>query len=105
MNIHFIRLEEKHLDLIWKWLKEPHVKKFWSEPEKEEDFRAKYLGKKSKNIHGYMAELDGALIGYIQHYEAWNVGAGWWPNAKPGTYGLDNLIGDAKLLNKGIASS
>ncbi len=104
MNIRFIPLEETHMDLILSWLKTPHVKKFWSESEIESEVRAKYLGKKAKNIHGFMVELNGRIIGYIQHYEAWNVGAGWWPDAKPGTYGLDQMIGEEKLLNQGIGT-
>lgn len=104
MNLRFVPLEEKHLDLILHWLKEPHVKKFWRESESEAEVRAKYLGKKAKNIYGYIVELDSYPIGYIQHYEAWNVGAGWWPDSKPGTYGLDNLIGDPKMIGKGIGT-
>lgn len=101
----FVPLSEPHLNLILSWLKESHIRKFWSEAENEDEVRAKYRGKAAKNIHGYMIELDGRLVGYIQHYEAWNVGPGWWPDAKPGTYGLDVMLGDPALVGKGIGTA
>ncbi len=80
------------------------MKKFWTESEDESEVRAKYLGKAAKNIFGYMIEKDGEWVGYIQHYEAWNVGPGWWPDAKPGTYGIDQMIGEPTLVGQGIGT-
>jgi aminoglycoside 6'-N-acetyltransferase len=104
MDLRFVPLAEKHLDSIVRWLREPHVAKFWSEPPTEAEIRAKYLGKRAKNIHGYVIELDSRPIGYVQHYEAWNVGPGWWPDATPGVYGLDVMIGEPSLTGKGIGT-
>jgi RimJ/RimL family protein N-acetyltransferase len=104
MNLRFIALAPPHIDQILAWLREPHVRKFWTESADETEIRTKFLGKAAKNIHGFLIELDGASVGYVQHYEAWNVGPGWWPDAKPGTYGLDILVGNPARLNRGIGT-
>lgn len=105
-RLRFVPLAEPHLDLILTWLDEPHVKPFWTEAADREEVRAKFRGKAAKRIFGYIVELtgDGRPIAYIQHYEAWNVGPGWWPDARPGVYGLDVMIGDADLVGKGIGT-
>lgn len=48
MKISFQPFEEKHFPLLLRWLKEPHVREFWSEPEDESVLREKYLKKLSQ---------------------------------------------------------
>lgn len=115
-RLRFVPLAENHLDLILHWLKEPHVKPFWTESADPEEVRAKFRGKAAKRIFGFVVEqlveqLDepsgsGAArpIAYIQHYEAWNVGPGWWPDARPGVYGLDLMVGPPDLVGKGLGT-
>ncbi len=100
----FTPLAESHLEMILTWLAKPHVKTFWTEAEDPHAVREKYRGKRAKNIFGFMVEHDGKRVGYIQHYEAWNVGPGWWPDAAPGVYGLDVMVGDADAIGKGLGT-
>ncbi len=109
-RLRFVPLAENHLALILKWLDEPHVKPYWTESADQEEVRAKFRGKAAKRIFGYLVEMadessgSARPIAYIQHYEAWNVGPGWWPEARPGVYGLDVMIGAADLVGKGIGT-
>ncbi len=103
--INFSDFNESHLLLLRKWLKEPHVAEFWQEPEDENEFREKYLSKlKNRGISSHIIQLDDIPVGYIQSYEAKSIGGGWWPDAKPGTYGIDQFIGDPQFINKGLGS-
>lgn len=101
----FIPLSPDHIPLLRQWLKEPHVAEFWQEPEDEAEFRQKYLGKlQERDVRPYIINYNGRPIGYIQDYEAALVGGGWWPNAKPGTFGVDQYIGENEFINKGLGT-
>jgi RimJ/RimL family protein N-acetyltransferase len=103
--IYFLEFNESHLPLMRKWLRETHVAEFWQEPEDENEFREKYFLKlKNRGISSYIIHLNDTPIGYIQSYEAKSIGSGWWPDAKPGTYGIDQFIGDPEFMNKGLGS-
>lgn len=43
-------------------------------------------------------------VGYIQYYDACRVGGGWWPDAKEGTFGIDQFIGDPTLIGKSFGT-
>ncbi|MBK8202512.1 MAG: GNAT family N-acetyltransferase [Bdellovibrionales bacterium] len=101
----FIPLSPDHISLLRKWLKEPHVAEFWQEPDDETEFRKKYLEKlQERDVRPYIINYNGTPIGYIQDYEAALVGGGWWPDAKPGTFGVDQYIGENEFINKGLGT-
>jgi len=103
MNFRFKAFQESDLLLMVRWLAEPHVKEFWKEPEDESELRAKYLGKlQQRRVHPFIIFGDERAIGYIQFYNASEVGGGWWPDVAPGTYGIDQFIGEPALIGKGL---
>jgi RimJ/RimL family protein N-acetyltransferase len=103
MKIAFIPFSAEHMDLFLGWLKQPHVKEFWTESENELEVREKFLGKlRSRGVESFIIQIDDQCIGYIQAYEADKIGGGWWPNASAGTYGIDQFIGNPALIGKGI---
>jgi RimJ/RimL family protein N-acetyltransferase len=94
-----------HLPLLQRWLKEPHVAEYWQEPQDEAELRDKYLNiLAARDVRPYVVYIDGVPIGYIQDYQASLVGGGWWPNAKPGTFGIDQFIGDPEWVGKGFGT-
>jgi len=104
-SIQFKRLTADHIPLLRKWLREPHVEEFWQEPEDETEFRQKYLGKlHERDVRSYIIYFHDQPIGYIQDYEARLVGGGWWPDAKPGTFGIDQFIGESSMVNQGLGT-
>lgn len=105
IEISFRSLTEDHIPLLRKWLKEPHVKEFWQETENEEELREKFLVKlPERGVRPYVVYFDDQPIGYIQDYEACLVGGGWWPDEKPGVFGVDQFIGDPNFINKGFGT-
>ncbi len=104
-KIDFLPLQELHIPLLREWLKEPHVAEFWQETDNEEAFRLKFLTKlKERGVTPFIIEVDSKPIGYIQYYETCKAGGGWWPNAKPGTFGIDQFIGDLTMIGRGLGT-
>lgn len=105
MKFSFTPLTDLHISLLAKWLQEPHVKEFWQETEDLDELREKFLGLSStRGVSPYIVQLDGTDIGYIQSYEACKVGGGWWPHAKRGVFGVDQFIGVADMVNRGVGT-
>jgi RimJ/RimL family protein N-acetyltransferase len=105
-KIDFLPLQEQHIPLLQKWLKEPHVSEFWQETENEEEFRQKFLNKlPDRGVSPFIISVEAEPIGYIQYYEACKVGGGWWPDAKEGTFGVDQFIGDPSMVGKGLGTT
>lgn len=105
MKIAFRPLAAEDLPLLRSWLREPHVAEYWQEPEDEEEFREKFLKSlPRRGVSAFVIEVDGRAIGYIQEYEAVKVGGGWWPDVRPGVFGIDQFIGDANYISKGIGT-
>ncbi|MGE0009730.1 MAG: GNAT family N-acetyltransferase [Candidatus Babeliales bacterium] len=107
-EIKFKLLQDADLPLIYNWLHQPFVKKWFSRealPWQEfltfrEQIKS-YLG----TGHEYLACHNDHPFGYIRLYDAhlWLDGLG---NADPeGTYGIDLYIGDAGYLGKGFGSA
>jgi RimJ/RimL family protein N-acetyltransferase len=87
------------------WLNRPHVAERWDNattlPEVEKRYQT-HLN--SACVFPFIVELDGKPIGFIQSYNAELVGDGWWPGEPPGTWGVDQYLGEEGLLGKGIGS-
>lgn len=100
----FNPFEEKHLALFQSWLQEEHIKPFWQEPEDPAKLKRKFLKVlPERGIHAFVIEdAETNLIGYIQYYEASQIGGGWWENESPGTYGIDLLIGPTNKVGRGL---
>lgn len=98
MRFRFAALTYEDLPLLHRWLAEPHVARWWGEPE---DWGPSIEG--IDPTHAYIVHLNGDPIGLIQTYrwadyskEAAAVGAG------PEDAGIDYLIGDSSLIGQGI---
>lgn len=101
-DISFELFREEHISILQKWLKQPHVAEFWQETTDEAELRKKYLNDlEARGVAAYVIKIDDRLIGYIQSYEAQKVGGGLWPDAQPGTYGIDQFIGEPDFINQG----
>ena len=45
---------------------------------------------------------DGSPVGFIQYYNAYQIGDGWWENEPIGTFGVDLMIGTLEHMGKGL---
>jgi aminoglycoside 6'-N-acetyltransferase len=106
LEIDFTPLTAEHIPLLREWLKRPHVAEFWQEPEGETEFRDKYLSKlQERSVKPFIILVDGRPVGFIQSYEDSKVGGGWWSEEKAGVHGIDQFIGEAQLIGKGIGTN
>ena len=108
-NISFKRLQLDDLQLIHKWLNEPHVHE-WYEKDKEntlEEVKASFGPEISgeKPTVGYLISYENNPIGYIQYckvndYPEYGPYLGYDDN----TANVDLFIGDIKFTGKGLGS-
>jgi RimJ/RimL family protein N-acetyltransferase len=96
------------LPLLQEWLARPHVAEWWiptpSLKEVEQEFRPLIAGQST--TRSYLALEDGKPIGYIQSYVAKDSGDGWWPDEQdPGVWGIDQFLGHAGQLGRGVGTA
>ncbi|WFU41123.1 GNAT family N-acetyltransferase [Bradyrhizobium sp. CB82] len=90
------------LPLIRRWLAEPHVLKWWGDP--EEQFTLVSGDLIEPAMDQFIVLAEGQPFGYLQCYSltAWNAGFGPQPE---GTRGIDLFIGEAGMIARGHGSS
>jgi aminoglycoside 6'-N-acetyltransferase len=95
--------------LLFGWLRAPHVREWWGDPDEELGLiRAMVEGRDS--TRPYVIEVAGRPVGYIQ---VWSVADNqdqaaehpWVAELPPDAVGVDLTIGDPALLSKGIGSA
>ncbi len=105
-TLRFLPLEESHLNQLCLWLNKPHVKTWWDDHLTDDEIKKKYGSRIGDNcIVPFLVYLDQLPLGFIQYYQADKVGGGWWPEAKEGTVGIDQFIGDEAYLNRGFGTA
>lgn len=118
MTITFDRLNELHFPLLLKWLKTPHVKKWWDQDViYTMDLVCEKFGKHTHLIalsnnsnyktFAYIICLNKVEIGYIQAYNAADFAKnnGLDLSSIHGSIcGVDLFIGEAKFLHCGMGS-
>ncbi len=106
MNIVIQPLSKKEIDLLYQWLCKPLIAERWggapASMEAHQEKYERYLT--SDYVFPYMVYLNHEPIGFVQIYYASRVGKGWWPDADTKTIGLDMLIGEEHLHNKGYGT-
>ena len=117
MNIHFEKVNNKHKEIIFSWLAEPHVQEFWDNSHKhKEDILNFILGRKYSSPYfdglyhywiGFADNVPYCFIMTIQEKKDTILPGVKSANlSKNGnTYSLDYLIGDKDYLGKGLGAS
>lgn len=102
----FRPLTNNDFDILSHWHAEPHIIEWWGEKRSPERVKERYTEKLSHpGIEMYIILIEGREIGFIQAYNAPLVGGDWWPDATPGTWGIDQFIGEPDLLGHGLGSA
>lgn len=97
-----IRLFQKNdLELMYLWLNKAHIKKYFGDPDE-------WITEISNNINAdwikyFIIEID-SPIGFAQYYETDKAPQGLWSEEPIDTVGIDYLIGDEDILNKGFGT-
>jgi aminoglycoside 6'-N-acetyltransferase len=110
-HITFEPVAEKHYPLLKRWLRAPHIREWWGDPDTE-------LGYIVDMVEGrdptkpYIFQVNGEPTGYIQVWpigphqtEEWTKDNPWLTELPSHAVGVDLSIGEADKLSKGIGSA
>lgn len=94
---------EEQIALLLGWFQRPHVAERWDgAPQSAEEVQKKFSEKiENPKVFPYIISLEEKPMGFIQMYEAFEAGDGWWEDEPEGTWGMDLFIGEEELLNQG----
>jgi aminoglycoside 6'-N-acetyltransferase len=100
--IEFKPLREEDLPLVRDWLEREHVRRWWRDPI-DEAIAKRRQGIEQDRTEQYLILVDGRPAGLIQTYLVadspdWETIVG----AEPGLAGVDLLIGEEKLVGRGL---
>ena len=116
----FKPLSIDHLNLLHKWMQQPHVHQWWSDGKSWSfnDIREKYtpytLGYKieqgeKKLIFPFVIEFENRPVGFIQYYSAFDFKRDGfcvkeiWQNQNQSLAAIDFYIGEPDCIGKGLA--
>lgn len=110
MTFTFREVTTEDFDLLIEWRRRPHVMKWWgtkSSDELLEEFVREMADPNTERYVVSLAEPGGTAreFAFVQVCEASVAGAGWWPDATPGTWAIDYLIGEPDLIGKGLGTA
>ena len=103
-----VRLE--HLPLLDRWLREPHMREWWGDPEIELGW-IRDMVEDRDSTRPFLFSLDGTPLGYIQYWfighhqnPTWTADHPWLAELPPEAIGVDLSIGVPNKLSMGIGS-
>jgi RimJ/RimL family protein N-acetyltransferase len=109
-NLSFHPMVETDIPLLHEWIQRPHVAQWWgsrADAASLADTKRKYLPRLEEGsaVKGYIANLEGEPIGFIQSYVALGCENGWWKDeTDPGVRGIDQFLGDGGKLGQGLGT-
>jgi RimJ/RimL family protein N-acetyltransferase len=104
MDFEFRPFGTEHVELMFDWLRRPHVAEWWGAPPNVDEIRDEFVD--GDSVHAFIVYYDGNPIAFIQSYVAMTAGDGWWPDERdPGVVGIDQFIAEPKLLNRGVGTA
>jgi aminoglycoside 6'-N-acetyltransferase len=98
---HFRPMAADDLPMVRGWLHEPHVRKWWGDPDEQFGLVSGDMNEPAMDQH--IVSLDGAPFGYLQCYRLtdWNICFGPQPDE---TRGIDQMIGVPGMIGHGHGS-
>lgn len=101
--ISFKSFSTSDIKQIYDWTQQPHVKKWWQDPEDWLEFKQKFEDKLQSPYRAcFIIYIENKAVGYIQTYQANKFPE--WTNQPDGTYGMDLFIGDPEFIGKGYGT-
>ncbi|MEM9551774.1 MAG: GNAT family N-acetyltransferase [Pseudomonadota bacterium] len=100
----FEPLRQDDLDLLRRWLTEPHVAAFWGPVEDEIASLREHLDRDLDVIALHLVTLDGQPFAFVQSYPTY-----YWPSPQyadlpAGAQAIDTFLGDPAFLGQGHGS-
>ena len=100
-QITFRPVSEQDVELVYNWLQEPHVSKWWPTPAKDVFLKDWFKSLRPKGAFPYIVFVNQKPIGLIQYYTVGVEDSSWLPKLPEHTLGIDQFIGDKEYLGKG----
>lgn len=99
----FEQMQLDHLELVHRWLQEPHVKEFWDDGHRSlEDVQRHYFYRST--VKSWIAHVDGLPFAYFQMALISDESEmSQWKSAEKSTVGIDMFIGEPQLVGKGLS--
>ena len=109
--VQFEPVKPRHYPLLKRWLKSPHISRWWGNPEEEFGYiRDMVEGRGS--TRPFICMLESRPIGYVQMWfvgehrnEPWVTSHPWLRMLPSSSIGVDITIGDPDLLSIGVGST
>lgn len=102
MTLELREFMDTDIQMFENWLKEAHVAKWYHDPE---DWLLEVNGRHQdfQFLHHFIVIHDGEPIGFCQYYLFSDSGEDWH-GTQPlkGTYSIDYMIGEKKLVGQGL---
>lgn len=110
-RVSFEPMTARHLPIMAGWLRQPHVREWWGDPDEElQKVRDMIEGRDTTRPFAIL--FDGETVGYIQvwYTDDWRdpetLAAEPWVALLPkGVVGVDLTIGVAELVSRGVGSA
>lgn len=95
----FRLLDQQDFPLLARWLRQPHVARWWSPAEDALAEIAQALAE--PQVQPYIVLIDGREAGYIQRYDPHAEDGHPYTDQPVGTVGIDQFIGEPDLVGRG----
>lgn len=114
--IRFEKLEQKHVDTIFAWLNEPHVKEFWDNTQAHKDDIVNFVeGRKTPSTYAdgeyvyWIASYNSSPFAFFMtiketHDSPINQEKLEYLSKTGNTYGVDYMIGNPEFFGKGYGA-
>ena len=110
-RIDFLPVQAEHYPLLEQWLKSPHMREWWGDPDEELGF-IRDMVEGRDTTRPFLITVNGTSVGYIQYWfvgdhqnEQWTKDHPWLAELPPETVGVDLSIGDPERLSQGVGSA
>jgi RimJ/RimL family protein N-acetyltransferase len=110
-HINFEPVTEKHYPLLKRWLRAPHIRQWWGDPNTELGYIVDMVEGRD-TTRPYIFHVNGEPTGYIQVWrigphqtEVWSKDNPWLMELPSHAVGVDLSIGEADKLSNGIGSA
>jgi aminoglycoside 6'-N-acetyltransferase len=100
--IAFTAVDESHMPMLFGWLSEGHVRRWWGEP--DEELKLIRDGCATGEVEGFVFSVDGTPAGYIQAWLPTQYDTEpWAEDLTPDTPGIDIFVGPPEMTGRGVA--
>ncbi len=99
-SIGFQTVAEDHLPMLHGWLRQPHVRQWWGDPDEELALIRRILAE-DDGTEGFVVFVESVPVGYIQSWRPAEESP-WLSEVPRDTVGIDVFIGPANLIARGV---